>query len=180
MDWVWPCGPSHDDRMMTILSDIPTEVVSGMNSASASLPTVSLPPPLSATRFRRVTGEPGARTPMASAFELLRAYPGIGGFLAYQYVTDLNYSTLLNFSEMSFVQPGPGCISGIRKCFSDLGEFSEADIVKLVAERQSDEFSRLGLEFQTLWGRPLQLIDCQNLFCVVEQLSVKRYAEGVG
>src|SRR5437870_4992403 len=110
-------------------------------------------------------------TSMGSAFEMIRAYPGIGSFLACQYVTDLNYSTVINFSEMSFVEPGPGCISGIRKCFSGLGEFSEADIVKLVAERQSEEFGRFGLEFQTLGGRPLQLIDCQSLFCEVDKYA---------
>jgi len=37
---------------------------------------------------------------MLDAFMLLRSYPMLGDFLAYQYVTDLNYSTLLNFSEM--------------------------------------------------------------------------------
>src|SRR5206468_1918936 len=40
---------------------------------------------------------------MARAFDLLRSYPTIGDFLAYQYVTDLNYSELTNFSEMDFV-----------------------------------------------------------------------------
>ena len=56
-------------------------------------------------------------TSMSKAFDLLRAYPTIGDFLAYQYVTDLNYSTLLNFSEMDFVVPGPGARDGLRKCF---------------------------------------------------------------
>src|SRR5437870_517108 len=40
---------------------------------------------------------------MLDAFTLLRSYPMIGDFLAYQYVTDLNYSNLTNFSEMEFV-----------------------------------------------------------------------------
>ena len=45
---------------------------------------------------------------MQDAFTLLRSYPMMGDFLAYQYVTDLNYSTLTHFSEMDFVVPGPG------------------------------------------------------------------------
>ena len=45
---------------------------------------------------------------MRQAFELIRAHPMIGDFLAYQYVTDLNYSTICNFTEMEFVIPGPG------------------------------------------------------------------------
>ena len=95
----------------------------------------------------------------------------IGDFLAYQYATDINYSTLTNFSEMSFVVPGPGAKDGLRKCFSDFGGLTEVDLIKLMADRQEDEFSRLGLKFMNLCGRPLQLIDCQNLFCEVDKYA---------
>jgi hypothetical protein len=108
---------------------------------------------------------------MREAFELLRSYPLIGDFLAYQYVTDLNYSELTNFSEMDFVIPGPGALNGVRKCFSSLGGLTEANIIDLVTERQEEEFSKRGINFRTLWGRPLQLIDCQNLFCEVDKYA---------
>lgn len=108
---------------------------------------------------------------MWEVFELLRSYPGLGDFLAYQYTIDLNYSSLTNFSEMEFVVPGPGALDGIHKCFSELGGLSEADIIRLVAERQDEEFARLGLPFRSLWGRKLQLIDCQNLFCEVSKYA---------
>jgi len=108
---------------------------------------------------------------MQRAFDLLLAYPTIGPFLAYQFATDLNYSLLLNFSEMDFVVPGPGALDGIRKCFADRGGLSESEIIKFVAENQAREFERLGLEFRSLWGRPLQLIDCQNLFCEVDKYA---------
>jgi hypothetical protein len=108
---------------------------------------------------------------MQEVFELLRAYPMIGDFLAYQYAIDINYSTLTNFSEMTFIIPGPGAKDGIKKCFSDFGGLSEIDLIRLMADRQEDEFARLGLHFQTLWGRPLQLIDCQNLFCEVDKYA---------
>ena len=108
---------------------------------------------------------------MQQVFDLLRSYPMIGDFLAYQYATDINYSDLTDFSEMSFVVPGPGARDGLQKCFSDPGGFSEVDLIRLVAERQEDEFKRLGLNFQDLWGRKLQLIDCQNLFCEVDKYA---------
>lgn len=108
---------------------------------------------------------------MQAAFSLLRGYPTIGDFLAYQYVTDLNYSELLNFDEMQFVVAGPGALSGIAKCFSDFGGLSEVDLIKRVAQIQDKEFARLGLKFRNLWGRPLQLIDCQNLFCEVDKYA---------
>lgn len=108
---------------------------------------------------------------MLDAFKLLRSYPMIGDFLAYQYVTDINYSSATRFSEMEFVVPGPGARSGIRKCFESLGELTEADTIKRVAENQEREFERLHIDFKTLWGRPLQLIDCQNLFCEVDKYA---------
>lgn len=111
-----------------------------------------------------------ART-MRSAFEVLRAFPMMGDFLAYQFVTDLNYSEMTDFSEMDFVVPGPGARDGLRKCFKSFGGLSEPDLIRLVAERQDLEFERLGLQFRTLWGRPLQLIDCQNLFCEVDKYA---------
>ena len=108
---------------------------------------------------------------MAQAFDVLRSYPTIGNFLAYPFVTDLNYSEVTDFSEMEFVVPGPGALDGVRKCFSDLGGLTEANLIRVVTERQEDEFERLGLRFRDLWGRRLQLIDCQNLFCEVSKYA---------
>jgi len=117
---------------------------------------------------------------MAKAFDLIRAYPSIGDFLAYQYVTDLNYSVLTDFSEMQFAVPGPGARDGIRKCFTDLGGLNETEIIRMVTDRQDDEFRRLGLQFQSLWGRRLQLIDCQNIFCEVDKYSRVAHPEFSG
>jgi hypothetical protein len=64
---------------------------------------------------------------MARAFELIRSYPTIGDFLAYQYVTDINYSTVTDFTEVEFVVPGPGSLDGIRKCFASTGPMSDPD-----------------------------------------------------
>lgn len=108
---------------------------------------------------------------MKEGFELLLSLPSVGSFLAYQYITDLNYSEHFDFSEQEFVIPGPGARDGIRKCFQDYGDFSETDIIKMMSDEQNEHFSRLGLSFQSLWGRPLQLIDCQNLFCEVDKYS---------
>ena len=114
---------------------------------------------------------------MQQGFELLLAYPTIGNFLAYQFITDINYSEITKFSEIEFVIPGPGALDGIRKCFSDLGGLKETEIIKYMAENQEFEFKRLGLEFKSLWGRPLQLIDCQNLFCEVDKYARVNHPE---
>jgi len=117
---------------------------------------------------------------LRSCFELLRSYPMMGDFLAYQYVIDLNYSAFLNFSEMEFIVPGPGARGGLRKCFSSFAGLSESDLIRLVTEQQGLHFERLGLNFKSLWGRPLQLIDCQNLFCEVDKYARQAHPEANG
>ncbi len=117
---------------------------------------------------------------LREVFEILRSYPLMGDFLAYQFTIDLNYSTLVNFSEMEFVMPGPGARDGIHKCFEDLGGLSEADIIKVVVDRQEKEFKRLGLDFKRLGSRRLQLIDCQNLFCEVDKYARVAHPRAAG
>lgn len=108
---------------------------------------------------------------MQSAYQMLLSVDSIGKFLAYQLVTDFNYSEYFDFKENEFVVPGPGAMDGLAKVFSDLGQFSHADTIAWMMDKQEYHFERLGLSFQSLWGRPLQLIDCQNLFCEVDKYS---------
>lgn len=121
-----------------------------------------------------------ATTSLRELFELLRSYPSLGDFLAFQFAIDLNYSELTDFSEMEFVVAGPGARDGIRKCFEDTSGLSEAEIIQVMAERADDEFERLGLNFQSLWGRSLQLIDCQNVFCEVSKYARVAHPDVVG
>ena len=95
-----------------------------------------------------------------------------GPFLAYQYAIDLNYSPVFDFDEMEFVVPGPGALRGINKCFEDAGGLSPAEIVASMAS-SADEFlgETQSDPFLTLFGRPLHLVDCQNLFCEVDKYA---------
>ncbi len=116
-------------------------------------------------------------TSMREAYELLLGFPMVGSFLAYQLVTDINYSNITDFSEMSYVMPGPGALNGLKKCFSSLGEYSTEDTIKMMADIQESEFERLGIDFKTLWGRQLQLIDCQNIFCETDKYARVKFPE---
>ena len=122
----------------------------------------------------------GSAPSMKHVFEILCSYPMIGRFLGYQLATDLNYSDISDFSEMEFVMPGPGAMDGIHKCFNHLGGLSEADIIRRMTENQEQEFERLGLRFQSLWGRRMQLIDMQNVFCEVSKYSRVKHPEITG
>lgn len=108
---------------------------------------------------------------LESVYRLLRRYPCIGPFMGYQFAIDLNYSSLLDFSENDFVEPGPGALDGIAKCFSDLGDYTPSDIIRYMVDVQEDAFQKYAIEFNDLWERKLHLIDCQNLFCEVDKYA---------
>jgi len=117
---------------------------------------------------------------LQSVYERIRAYPGLGPFLAFQYAIDLNYSTLLDFSEQDFVVAGPGALDGISKCFTSTAGHSPEALIRWVAERQSEEFAARGLDFPGLHGRALQPIDCQNLFCEISKYARVAHPEIAG
>jgi hypothetical protein len=114
---------------------------------------------------------------LRQVFETLLAYPGIGPFLAFQYAIDLNYGPLLSFSEMDFVMAGPGAKRGISKAFVSWSDYSMEDVIRIVCERQEEEFEARSLDFKNLWGRPLQLIDIQNVFCEMDKYSRVAHAD---
>lgn len=106
---------------------------------------------------------------MEEAFNIIKSYPLIGNFMAYQLITDINYSNVVNFSEMEFTVAGPGSERGIKKCFISTGGLSKEEIIKYMCKNQEKEFKRLGLDFKPIGNRLLQLIDCQNIFCELDK-----------
>jgi hypothetical protein len=141
---------------------------------------------------------------LQEAYEMLLALPGLGKFLAFQYAIDLNYSTVMNHDEAEFVVAGPGALDGISKCFNtDLMNggmvltnkalpddqkaiFKEnfiatpEEIIHHMVDIQDQEFARLGLDFPGLYGRKLQPIDCQNLFCEISKYARVAHPTVVG
>jgi hypothetical protein len=123
----------------------------------------------------------GRTKSLEEVFDVLLAYPSLGDFLAFQFAIDLNYSEVIDFNEMDFVVAGPGAKSGIRKCFADTCGLSEREVIREVTAMADDEFDRLGLRFERLGGnRPLQLIDCQNLFCETDKYARVAHPEFTG
>jgi hypothetical protein len=108
---------------------------------------------------------------LRSVYELILRYPGLGPFLAFQYTIDLNYSCMMDFEEAGFVVAGLGALDGISKCFIDTKGRSAEDVIHWMSDRQETEFKHLGLNFTGLFGRRLQPIDCQNLFCEISKYA---------
>jgi 5-hmdU DNA kinase, helical domain len=117
---------------------------------------------------------------LADVYEMILAYPGLGPFLAFQYAIDLNYSTLIDFNESDFVVAGPGALDGISKCFHDGARLDATEVIYAMTDWQDREFSRLGLDFKGLFGRRLQPIDCQNLFCEISKYARLAHPEVLG
>lgn len=124
-------------------------------------------------RHMFVESEAGQRILNAESLEqlvsFLQSFPLTGPFMAYQIAIDLNYSEFVNFSENDYTQAGPGALRGLRKAFIDLGDYTPADAIRMMVDVQANEFARLNLTFNGLWGRPLHAIDCQGLFCELDK-----------
>ncbi|WP_205791670.1 nucleotide kinase domain-containing protein [Microbacterium sulfonylureivorans] len=99
----------------------------------------------------------------------LHAFPLMGDFMSYQIAIDLNYSPLIDFSENDFTVPGPGAVRGLRKLFTDFGDYSPSGLINWLVERQHEEFAARNLRFEGLWGRSLHAIDVQNLLCETDK-----------
>lgn len=108
---------------------------------------------------------------LSEVYGLLLRVPTFGPFLAFQYAIDLNYSPLTDHSETDFVVAGPGALDGLAKCFESLGDYTPEETIMWLTDVQEQEFARYGLSFPGLWGRRLQPIDVQNLFCEVSKYT---------
>ena len=114
-----------------------------------------------------LAGKLTATPTMAQGYDLFLSYPGIGTFLAYQLATDVNYSELTAWREDEFVKAGPGALEGIAKVFKNDRGKSPEYLIQYTMEQQEQMLS----SFSGLFGRPLQLIDCQNLYCEVAKYT---------
>ena len=109
------------------------------------------------------------KTSLEAVYRELLNWPLLGPFMAYQIAIDLNYTPLMDADESAFTVPGPGAIRGLRKVFAALGDISPAAAIHWLVDYQDRVERDLGIMPPTLFGRPLQAIDCQNLLCEVDK-----------
>lgn len=117
---------------------------------------------------------------LKEVFALLRSYPSLGDFLAFQFTIDLGYTPLVEHPESQFVVAGPGARDGLSKVFLNAHHHAPATLIQHMVDRQEEAFDRLGLNFRDLFGRRLQPIDCQNLFCEVSKYTRASHPEVAG
>lgn len=111
---------------------------------------------------------------LEEVYVLLRGCSCLGGFLAYQYAIDFNYSPYVNFDENSFVVAGIGAIRGIQKCFVSHGDSYE-DAIRYTQLHFNELQTKYGFtDFKPLRGHEPTLLDLQNCFCETDKyLRVK-------
>ena len=111
---------------------------------------------------------------LEEVYTLLRGCSFLGGFLAYQYAIDFNYSPYINFDENSFVVAGIGAIRGIQKCFLSHGASYE-DVIRYTQQHFNELQNKYGYtDFKPLNGHVPTLLDLQNCFCETDKyLRVK-------
>lgn len=110
------------------------------------------------------------------AHRLLRKLRGIGDFLAYEFVTDLNYD-LLPFSENDFVNVGPGARRGLERLwYEDIDDYETK--VQWIVDKQEELFNLHGCDFPYWNGKRLTLRDIEHSLCEAEKFARVKNNEG--
>ena len=97
--------------------------------------------------------------------------------MSYQLAVDLNYTSHLLFDEDEFTIPAPERCAASARSSPTLGGLSPGQLIMRMVDRQEEEFDRLGLDWQGLFGRRLHSIDCQGLFCEIDKYSREAFPE---
>lgn len=117
-----------------------------------------------ADRVKRSSG-------LEDVYWLLRGFPGLGPFLAYQFAIDLAYSRIVDHDEDEYVVAGPGALDGISKIFPGRDLRQAPALIRCLTEEQDLWFQRYDLPFCGLFGRRLHLVDVQNLLCEISKYA---------
>lgn len=103
---------------------------------------------------------------MDVVYEMLRSYPTVGDFFAFQWTIDINYSVATDFDENDFVIAGPGALRGLSKLYGK--SFNQAMAQEAIRDLCGSQVLYLGERYPFHWlggSRKLHLIDVQNCLC---------------
>ncbi|KAF8587500.1 hypothetical protein K439DRAFT_1338046, partial [Ramaria rubella] len=92
-----------------------------------------------------VPGQLLQRQHMRDAHQLIETYPGMGPFLSFQLLLDLNMSPHLNYSESEWTALGPGSTHCLVMIFGRAIKGRESDAIAYLYSTQNEHFERLGI-----------------------------------
>lgn len=125
--------------------------------------------------------QPGAT--LEAATKRLAEYPYLGPFMAYEIVTDLRHTRLLDTAPdiMTWANPGPGAVRGAgRVCGGGAGYFSrtkfDQDMVQSTMKRLLTE-SQQGKYWPDCWPK-WEMRDVEHTLCEFDKYERARLGEG--
>lgn len=105
-------------------------------------------------------------------YQALLRYEMVGPFLAMQWLTDINYSPAIAFSENEWVMPGHGAVRGLTKLGLIRQGDSGASGIEWLRERFQSSLAERNLRFDPLGGRRWpSLMDIQNSLCEYDKYA---------
>jgi len=128
----------------------------------------------------RISSEVRRAKSLEEVFNILKQIPCVGNFISYEVCCDLMLAGAISFTENDWVNPGPGCKTGLRLIFP-LTKTTEGfqDRIKQLQRDQNSYFSALGLRFPFLYqGKKMTLRSIEHSLC--EYSKFKKMITGIG
>lgn len=99
----------------------------------------------------------------------LRAFPGIGQFLAWQMLCDLRESYCIDAKVDDYCELGPGAINGVRDIFRNVRGLNVTNrnlsLARSLVQYQRDVYDALQLSFPYWRGRCLTIKEIEHALC---------------
>lgn len=126
----------------------------------------------------------GEEVTLEAAWGVLRTYPYLGDFMAYEVVTDLRFTSLLQDAPdvLTWANPGPGAARGLARVLGlpldAFNRHSEKDRAKLIAGmRDLHELSCLPEYWPSDWPQ-WELREVEHTLCEFDKYERARLGEG--
>lgn len=123
-------------------------------------------------------------TTMEGMWERLREYPYLGDFMAYEVVTDLRFTSLLDQAPdiLTWANPGPGAARGLARVqglpIDAYNRHSDADRTKLIAGMQELlEHSKDERHWPADWPK-WEMREVEHTLCEFDKYERSRLGEG--
>jgi hypothetical protein len=127
----------------------------------------------------RVVGSLARADNLSNVFGIFHGLDGMGPFLAYELAIDINYpQTIVKFSEDDFVNPGPGCMAGLKYIFGHRTKMGYYELIHFFRWRQERFFRMYGLwdTWRSVYpGYDLSLRSIEHSLCEFSKYARTKY-----
>ncbi|KAF8512304.1 hypothetical protein BU17DRAFT_54107 [Hysterangium stoloniferum] len=118
---------------------------------------------------------------MRDAYCLIEQYPGMGPFLSFQLLLDLNMSPHVDFDENEWVACGPGSSKCLRMIFGCDVSRIKSQAIEYLYNTQNEHFARLGITDlpRVAEDKPgVSFVDLEHALCECYKYSKLRNIKG--